>query len=78
LKKTQKMTRVEGEVGEARKKAEGDTGTRDEPLCSRHLMSVFLEQHDSLQIFPVFQQYQTSIHFLLLGWTRLIRLLKSL
>jgi hypothetical protein len=26
----------------------------------------------------VFQQYQTSIRFLLLGWTRLIRLLKSL
>jgi hypothetical protein len=68
---------VAGERGGRRgKQRRGDT--RDEPLCSRHLMSVFLEQHDSLQIFPVFQQYQTSIRFLLLGWTRLIRLLKSL
>jgi hypothetical protein len=70
-----------GGVGEARKKSGGRyRHTRWTSVFASFfpLMSVFLKQHDSLQIFPVFQHYQTSVRFLLLGWTRLIRLLKSL
>ena len=70
-----------GGVGEARKKSGGIyRHTRWTSVFASFfpLMSVFLKQHDSLQIFSVFQHYQTSVRFILLDWTRLIRLLKSL